>query len=185
MKAVIVYESMYGNTHSIADAVATGLRATIEDVAVVSATDADSTLARGADLLVVGGPTHARGLSRASTRKAALEAADKPGSELTMDAVADGPGIREWLASVADLGVPAAAFDTRFDGPPVLTGRASRGLARKLRRLGCSLIADPESFLVTKQTQLKPGEEDRAREWGSSLAVRLSPTAASPGSPSR
>jgi hypothetical protein len=185
MKAVVVYESMYGNTRSIADAVATGLRSAMDAVVVVSVTDADSNLARSADLLVVGGPTHAHGLSRASTRTAALEAAKQPGSELTMDPNADGQGIREWLASIEHLDTFAAAFDTRLDAPPVLTGRASKGMARKLRRLGCTVITGPESFLVTKQTRIKPGEEDRARDWGVNIAARLSPAEVSPARPGR
>jgi hypothetical protein len=46
--------------------------------------------------------------------------------------------------------MPAAAFDTRVDLPVALTGRASKGIARKLRRHGATLISRPESFLVTK-----------------------------------
>jgi len=180
MKAVVVYESMYGNTHSIADAVANGLREAVDTVVVVPVEEADAALAEAADLLVVGGPTHVHGMSRAGTRRAALDAAKKPQSGLTVDAAADGRGVREWLASVGDLGLPAAAFDTRFDGPAAFTGRASKRIARTLRRHGCSLIAEPASFLVTKQNQIKPGEEARAGQWAANLTGRLGPTAAAP-----
>ena len=70
----------------------------------------------------------------------------------------------------------AAAFDTRLVGPAAFTGRASKGLARLLERHGLTLITEPKSFLVTSDNTLRPGEEDRAREWGEALAARM-PTA--------
>jgi hypothetical protein len=167
MRAVIVYESMYGNTHVIADAIGEGLR---ESAAVVVGV-------HDADLVVVGGPTHAHGMTRATTRKTAVDAAMKPNVGLKVDPGARGPGVREWLDSLGHLDVHAAAVDTRIDAPPPLTGRAAKGIATKLRRHGCSLIAEPESFLVTKDNTLKPGEEAHARHWGTLLADELVPTA--------
>jgi flavodoxin len=96
MRAVVVYESMYGNTHSIADAMGDGLRES-GDVLVVPVHEADATLERGAQLLVVGGPTHVHGMSRARTREAAVDAAKQPHSGLTADPAAHGPGVRDWL----------------------------------------------------------------------------------------
>jgi len=75
MRAVVVYESMYGNTHQVADAIGRGL-ATIGDVVVVPVADAGPALVERADLLVVGGPTHIRGMSRASTRKGGRRAGE-------------------------------------------------------------------------------------------------------------
>jgi len=171
MKAVVVYESMYGNTHLIADAIAEGLRPH-GDVVVVPVDHADGTLVADADLVVVGGPTHAHGMSHESTRKAAAEAAGKPGADLELDPDAEGPGLRDWFESLAGV-TKAAAFDTRVDVPAAFGGRASKGIARRLRHQGAKLVADPESFFVTKQTHLEPHEADRAREWGAGLAVAL------------
>jgi hypothetical protein len=170
MRAVVVYESMYGNTHLIADAIADGLRHTA-DVIVVSVHETNAALLEAADLLVVGGPTHVHGMSRPSTREAAVVAAERPESGLTIDPEAAGPGVREWFASLDKLDKPAAAFDTRIDASAVLTGRASKGIARELRKQGCSLVAEPESFLVTKETYLEPDEEAHARRWGATLAA--------------
>ena len=91
MRAVVVYESMYGNTHQIADAIGAGLEAAF-DVRVVPVSHAGPEVIADADLVVVGGPTHAHGMSRASTRKAAVQAADKPVGGLTVepDALARG-----------------------------------------------------------------------------------------------
>jgi hypothetical protein len=142
-------------------------------VSVVAVHDAKPALAQGVDLLVVGGPTHVHGMTRPSTRAAAVEAAKKPESGLTMEPDVEGPGVREWLDSVGPLDTRAAAFDTRVDAPAAFTGRASKGIAHKLRDRGCSLIVEPESFLVTKDTHLEPDEEAHARRWGATLAAAL------------
>ena len=174
MRAVVVYESMYGNTHQVAEAIGAGLGpACSVTVVPVSRVTADSLA--GADLVVVGGPTHVHGMSRAATRKSAVEAAGKPGSGLELDPDAPGPGLREWLASLGRYQARAAAFDTRMHGPAALTGQASKGVARSLRALGFDVAAKPESFLVTKENRLEPEETSRARAWGSALAARIAP----------
>ena len=128
MKTVVVYESMYGNTHLVADAIAEGIRDVTGDEVVVASVDhADTALRDGAELLVVGGPTHVHGMTRESTRKAAVEAAGTDGSELTLDPDAEGPGLRDWFDGLDPLEVTeAAAFDTRMQGPAAFTGRVGR-----------------------------------------------------------
>lgn len=172
MKAVVVYESMYGNTHLIADSIGAGLDA-VGEVVVVPVGQADTGLLQGADLIVVGGPTHAHGLSRATTRASAVEMADKPDADLELDPDAEGPGLRDWFESVGQLDARAAAFDTRVKGPALLTGQASKGIAKRLRQIGCELIAEPESFLVTKENHLVDEEEAHARRFGTELAEAL------------
>ena len=167
---MVVYESMYGNTHRIADAIGAGLEAAF-DVRVVPVSHAEPELIADADLVVVGGPTHVHGMSRASTRKAAVEAADKPIGGLTVEPDALGPGLRDWFGRLGNYPVRAAAFDTRMHGPAALTGRASKGVSRLLREHGFTVVAEPESFLVTKQDRLEPHEQDRARDWGARLTA--------------
>jgi hypothetical protein len=173
MKAVVVYESMYGNTHLVADAVATGLRAEAHDVVVAPVDEANAKLLSEADLLVVGGPTHAHGMSRENTRKAAVDAARKDGSDLALDPDAEGPGLRAWFDTSDDLAMKAAAFDTRIKAPAALTGRASKGIAKRLRDRGCTLVAEPMSFLVTKDSHLVDDEVTHARQWGTRLAAAI------------
>jgi flavodoxin-like protein len=176
MRAVIVYESMYGNTHAVANCVAEGLRDKACDVTVVPVSRASEALATPCELLVVGGPTHVHSLPRQSTRKAAADAAHQPGSGLTLEPGALGPGLREWLHGLPqDRGALAAAFDTRMDGPVLFTGQASHGIAQRLRRRGYR-VADPvQSFLVSKQNALDPAEAERARTWGAALAFSSGP----------
>jgi hypothetical protein len=165
MRAIVIYESMYGNTRQIAEAIAEGLSGAA-DVEVVPITKLTPDQLPGAGLIVVGGPTHMLGLSGPGSRRMAVSAARKPGSGLSVEEGADGPGLREWLATTRGRGA-AAAFDTRLHAK--LGGRASVRLARRLRRSGYDVIARPQSFYVTKANTLEPGEPARARDWGSSL----------------
>ena len=172
MRAVVVYESMFGNTRVIADAIAKGLEP-VGIVVVVPVPEAGREMLADADLLVVGGPTHFHGMSRARTRKWAAATAQKPKNDLVLDRGAQGPGVSDWLRSLGYGHTKVAAFDTRFKGPAVLRGRASRVINRKLRRHGFEMVAKPESFFVTLQNHLEPGEEARAQEWGKRLAATV------------
>jgi hypothetical protein len=172
MRAVVVYESMYGNTRLIAEAIVEGLAPDV-DVFATAVEHADAAVLNAADLVVVGGPTHVHSMSRPSSRKAAIEAAHKPDAELHLEPDVEGDGLREWFARLGQLTTNAAAFDTRLEGPALITGRASKAIARKLRQHGAHLVAEPCSFLVTKHNELAPDEVARARAWGSTLGRAL------------
>lgn len=164
-RAWVVYESMFGNTREVAQAVAEGLSegAQVEVHEVSTA----SPLPQGLDLLVVGGPTHAFGLSRASSRDDAATKAHRPVESATM-------GVREWLAALDSATLPTAyaTFDTRVNHPR-LPGSAAKKAAKRLHRLGGTASADPESFWVEgTEGPLVDGELERARGWGRELAHR-------------
>jgi hypothetical protein len=152
----------------VADAIGRGLARRAE-VAVVPVDRADAAAVAQADLVVVGGPTHAHGMTRASTRKAAVDQLEKSGT-LVLDPDATGLGLRDWFEALGRVGGMAAAFDTRAAAaPPALTGRASRGIAKRLRGHGWRMVEEPESFLVDKENHLTPGEVARAEQWGAQL----------------
>jgi hypothetical protein len=164
MRALVVYESMYGNTRAIAIDIAAGLSATHE-VTLVPVNRATPELVAAAGLVVAGGPTHVHGMPTGTTRRRATDAA-RPGSGLDMDPDADGPGLRSWLAGLSARDGLAASFDTRLSGFALLTGRASQGIARLLTGHGYRLVLPPESFLVNRQNRLFEGETERAYAWG-------------------
>jgi Flavodoxin len=169
MRALVIYESMFGGTRRIAEAIAEGVSSEMP-CRVVRAADVVPEDLSQANLVVVGAPTHAHGLPRPSTRKGSADYPRKSEGRLTLEPGADvAPGVREWLSGLGDLGVSAAAFDTRAKGPRLLTGQAGRAITRSLRAHGFSVISRPESFLTTKN-QLLPGETDRAVAWGKSLS---------------
>ena len=175
MKAVVVYESLYGNTAAIAAAVADGLRRQA-DVSLLRVDEASPEALEGADLLVVGGPTHVHGLSSRRSYQGAADDARKRGPGHPRPELG-GPPLRDWLDGLQPVGRGAgAAFDTRIDKPRLLTGSAARRIARRLAALGYAPVTS-ESFLVDGMTgPLRSDEIARARAWGVSLSP-LVPTA--------
>ncbi len=143
MRTLVLYDSKFGNTARLAQAIAGGLGA--RRLCADEATPFDL---ESADVLLVGGPTQAHGVSPALRR------------------------LLEELPANALDGVRAAAFDTRLDGPRVLTGAASKGLTRRLKSRGASILAPGESFLVShSEGPIADGELDRAVAWGRGVAA--------------
>ncbi|MEP6624653.1 MAG: flavodoxin domain-containing protein [Acidimicrobiia bacterium] len=170
MEALVVYESIFGNTHQIADQIANGLRPTM-DVTLTAVGNLTAEMLAAADLVVVGGPTHAHSMSRASTRADGIRRAELPDSELRVDPDAEDPGLREWFETEPEgHGIRAAAFDTRVDMNPAISGRASKGIAKRLGHHGFTMVTEPESFLVSRDDRLVVGEAARARTWATTLA---------------
>jgi hypothetical protein len=172
-RALVVFESLFGDAEAIAHAVAEGLTPTIR-TDVVAAADAPAEVTGDVRLLVVGGPNHGLSMPRPSTREGAMK---QYGAEIADPS----RGLHEWLDEVQVVGqdTRGAAFDTRSDHPKLLVtmDHASRTEEKLLRRHGLRLIAPAEHFYVTDaKGPLVDGEEDRARQWGASLAERLAPT---------
>ena len=115
------------------------------------------------------------GLATSLSRRMAVDAAEEDGHAAVEPGASDDPGLRRWLHGLPKRdGALAAAFDTRVDRSPTVTGAAARGIARRLRRRGYQVLGH-ESFLVEdSEGPLAEGELERAREWGADLARRLS-----------
>ncbi|MER7756777.1 flavodoxin domain-containing protein [Kitasatospora sp. NPDC097643] len=176
MHTVIVYESMYGNTREIAEAIAEGVHQADPGAAVdcLPLTEAGNDVTRTADLLVVGGPTHMRGMSSGLSRRMAASAeGHKAGhEEAAAEAreTAEGPGLRHWFQDLpkTEPGTYAAAFDTRVASPHA--GGAAKGIANRLSGHSYDLVVEPEGFIVEDSDgPLRAGELDRARAWGAGL----------------
>lgn len=170
MRAMVVFESMFGNTGLIAEAIADGL-ARHGEVETAEVGTAPVLVPAEVDLVVVGGPTHAFGMSRPGTRSNAKEQTEAP-------LVSARIGIREWLDGMARPRhrVSSATFDTRIDKPR-FPGSAAAGAAKRLRRLGFRQVMPPESFFVVGGTgPLLPGEYERAHRWGELVGSTVTET---------
>ncbi len=148
MNALILYDSKYGNTEEIAEAIGAELQRHMPTRVVVATGEADLRHAlEGVSLLVIGGPTQGHSVSPAMHR---LVDDLEPGS---LD------------------GVAVATFDTRRSMPRVLSGSAAATLQGRLRRAGAKIVAPPASFEVTaNEGPLVDGELRRAHAFGQSLA---------------
>jgi hypothetical protein len=167
MRALVVFESVFGDARTIAQAIANGLSAHVP-VDVVAATEAPAEIGPDVRLLVVGGPNHALSMPRQSTREGAVKTYGAQIVDTTR-------GLKEWLndVRVGGSGTLAAAFDTRSDHPKLIVkmDHAARTEEKLLRALGLTIIAPAEHFFVSDaKGPLVDGEEDRARRWGAALA---------------
>ncbi|MCX5995568.1 MAG: flavodoxin family protein [Chloroflexi bacterium] len=146
MKALIVYDSVYGNTEKIARAIASALMPSGE-VKVLRPGEVNPSELASVDLLVVGSPTQ--------------------GGRPT-------PAIQDFLNKVPERtvkGINVAAFDTRFSTKLVaIFGYAAGKIAGSLKTKGGTLILSPEAFFVKgKEGPLKEGELERAAAWAKGL----------------
>lgn len=178
MRCTVVFESMFGNTEHLAEAVAAGLRDGGADAGVHRAGRVEEHFA-DCDLLVLAAPTHALTLSTARTRGEAVTRG--------ADARTAATGLREWLeawtgddgteggtdggSATAPTHPAVAVFDTRARIARHWPGSAARRTARMLERRGFC-VTHVTSFYVDDVTgPLLDGETERAREWGRMLTV--------------
>lgn len=166
-RALVVYESMFGNTEHVAAALARGLQLEGLDTGLVEVGSAPAELSVDLDLLVVGAPTHAFGLSRPSTRADAVRQGAAP--ERAQH------GLREWIESVRfDAARPPslAAFDTRVTKVRWIPKAAGPTAVRLAHKRGLEAPAKPVGFLVEDlQGPLVEGEVERAVAWGRRLGA--------------
>ena len=162
MSALVVYESMYGNTRAVAEAVAGGI-GSVGEVEIVEVSSAPVQPASGVDLIVIGAPTHAHGLSRPQSRESAAHQGPT---------ISRGIGVREWVDGLKiPAGTRVAAFDTRFAKARWITGSAALTTRKLLRRKGLAGDVATESFFVDHSLgPLHDGELRRARSWGAGLS---------------
>ncbi len=165
MQALVVYESMWGNTEQVARAIAAGIGETCQ-VEVTDVSNAPPEPAADVSLIVAGGPTHAFSMSRASTRTDA----HKQGATHGSDAI----GIADWLNNlpVGHHRQAIATFDTKVHLMKHLPGSAAKGAAKLATRHGYERAAHAESFYVADTDgPLLDGELERATRWGRDLAA--------------
>ncbi len=156
MKALIIYDSFFGNTEQVARAIG-GALGNPEDICVNRVSEVRPEQLQGLDLLIVGSPTRAFRPSEATQK------------------------FLKGLAPDALKGVRVAAFDTRMDvngsTPAILRffakifGFAAQPIAKRLKKSGGELVTSPEGFIV-KDTEgpLKDGELERAAAWARGIA---------------
>jgi len=152
IKTLVVYDTSYGNTSRIAEAIATGLEG---DTAAIKVERLSPDQLAGVGLLVVESPT---------------QGGRPTGS------------IQEWLRALPDQAIRAAAFDTRLRGGWLeraaldLVGYAAPHIADALRKKGCAVVDAPQGFVVSAGAgPLVASELERATVWGATLRAQIGP----------
>jgi flavodoxin len=155
MKSLVIYDSMYGNTEKIAQAIGRILQ-TKGDARVVSIKEASISDLKGIDLLLVGSPTQAFNML---------------------------PAVKSWLKDLPKgslAGIKVAAFDTRMDVKKVnnkfltfmesFSGYAAEKIGKQLVNKGGNQIVKPEGFFVDgSEGPITAGELERAIAWAGKL----------------
>jgi menaquinone-dependent protoporphyrinogen IX oxidase len=141
MKALVVYDSIHGNTKAIAEAVAGTLG---KGTPAVSVEDFKEEMLAGVDLLIAGSPI------------IAWRPSEKMGKFLA--------GLKRGQLA----GMKAAAFDTRIKA--AISGDAAKKIAKALVGAGAEVSGKPTGFHVKgREGPLAEGEVTRAVEWGMAL----------------
>lgn len=181
MNAVVVYESVFGATRQIAQAIAEGLTVSVP-TELVNVHDVTGSTLQGVDLLVVGAPNHGRRLPTPVSRAEAQKWPADPHRHVTLEPGSLESGMREWLEELMGVPTRGAAFATRADINRFLSGSVAARLGRELESLGATLLLPAEDFDVELAGPLVDGEVDRARAWGRALgtAALQSPAAPTP-----
>lgn len=155
MKSIVIYDSMYGNTEKIAQAIGKALQAK-GTARVISIKEATVNDVNGIDLLLVGSPTQAFNML---------------------------PAVKSWLKSLPKgslSGIKVAAFDTRMDVKKVnnkfltfmesFSGYAAEKIGKQLVNKGGSQIVKPEGFFVDgSEGPITTGELERSEAWARKL----------------
>jgi len=163
MQAVVVYESLWGNTAAVAHAVAEGLGPA---VLALSTAEATAEAVAGAGLIVAGSPVLGFKLPTDKMREGART---NPGGRPPRPADLSHPSLRAWLEALPAGQGFCAAFDTQVRGP---FGKAAPEILERLHEAGYQRLAGPVGFIVSgKFGPLRKGELERARRWGGELAA--------------
>lgn len=160
MKAVVVYESLWGNTAAVARAIADGLGTGAQ---ALSTADASGETVAEADLIVAGAPVFAFHLSSDRMRDSIRDSPEPgaPTPDLTH------PSLRSWLEALPPGSTRCASFDTHVRGP---FGKGAPTIAEMLQAKGYQLVTPPKGFVVPgKYGPMRPSELARARQWGEQL----------------
>lgn len=164
MRAVVVYESLWGNTAAIARAIAEGIG---PGVRALTTSEASGAAVADADLIVAGAPVF--GFSLASDKMLQGIAAN-PGNPPAPPDVSH-PSLRSWLDALPHGSGRSAAFETCLSWSP---GGATPAIVRGLEGAGFTPVTKPARFIVKgKYGPLRDGELERARQWGAELAKAM------------
>ena len=160
MHAIVVYESVWGNTAAVARAIAEGLG---PDIRAYPTDEVPREALESADLIVAGAPVFGFSLPTENMRERILR--DEADAATPPDL--SHPSLRSWLDALPIGHGRSAAFETRIWWSP----RGATGtIEKRLNRLGYPPVARGERFIVRdKYGPLREGELERARDWGREL----------------
>ncbi|MHA2406374.1 MAG: flavodoxin family protein [Candidatus Hermodarchaeia archaeon] len=147
-KAIVIFDSKFGNTEKVARALASGLDEPGIVVECINVKNVQIDTLPDYDLLAVGGPTHGFGMS-------------KP--------------VKEFFKQIGNIDLReknAFAFDTK--NPPRYWGSAAKGIEKRLVKLGMKIVRSRLSaFVEGLKGPLHENSEETFRKIGVEIAKLL------------
>lgn len=144
-KAIVIYDTIYGNTEKVAKALASGMQEQGVQVDTVPVQKVEINKLKEYDLLAIGGPTHAFGIS-------------KP--------------VKDFLQKMKNAeikGKKAFIFDTRLRIR--IAGSAAKKIEKELKKLQMNIIKSYSSAIVMKsEGPLEEGTEERFKKISAEIA---------------
>jgi hypothetical protein len=169
MQTAVVFESAWCDTLAAAQAVARGLRSSAQ-VQLMAVENVDDEALLRVDLVVLAGaatgPAASHRARRGRTRPIEFEVTPlrRP------DGRSRPATVLEWIRSMPNTYARTAVFDVRPSSVGRFASRPSHLIVRELRRHEFEVIVRPETFVVSRNRLLYPGEAERAERWGRGLA---------------
>jgi flavorubredoxin len=164
MKAIVVYESHWGNTAAVAKAVAEGIGSGAK---ALSTAEASAAATAGAGLIVAGAPVFAFSLPTEMQLERIGANTIRTGKAPDVSQ----PAMRAWLNQLPAAKGRFAAFETRLWWSP---GGATGGIEKGLVRAGYTRLVKAQRFIVEgKEGPLRAGELEKAKAWGAQLAQAM------------
>jgi len=170
---LVAYESLFGATRLVAEAIAEGLFEGGADSVCRGICEVRALEPGPFEFVILGAPTHARSLPTLASRTEGAHRLESRMHGKSLDPCGTQLGLREWIPQASLAGRRVAAFTTRADLPRLLTGSAVRAIERLARAQGAHAVDPGFAARVDEHGDLLPGEEDLARDWGRALAARV------------
>jgi len=147
-KAIVVYDTKFGNTEKIAKVLAEGMKAQGVEVDCVKVGEVEINKLKEYDLFAIGGPTQGFGIS-----KPMKDFLDK-------------------LESAEISGKKAFAFDTKLKSR--FAGSAGKGIEKRLKELQMSIVRPHASAIVKgAEGPLEEGMEETFKEIAGEIAKSI------------
>lgn len=171
-RVLVVYESLFGATRRVAEAIAAGLADGGVSVDCRAIRDVQAIDPGPFELVILGAPTHARALPTDASRAEGERWLDHRMRGHVLEQQAGDLGLREWIPQASLAGRRIAAFTTRADLPRLLAGSAVPAIERLARAQGARTFVPGFAARVDEHGDLLPGDADLARKWGRDLVSR-------------
>ena len=153
MKVFIIYDSLFGNTEEIANAIGEAF-SHFHNTIVLKAEKADPTNLEESDMLIIGSPTHGGWFTEPIKKFIASLPAEV---------------LQNIKTATFDTSLPTSNMGFVMNHLAKLFGNAAPRIAKKLNKKGLNVLDSKIFYVLGKEGPLQDGEIEKARKWADQL----------------